>query len=98
MYALIGKFTATGGDQDALGEQLLKAAAGMENATGCLQYLVYLDDADGVWVSEIWRSKEDHAASLQLPGTSELIAETRPLIAAIESFPLQLLGGHGPEE
>jgi quinol monooxygenase YgiN len=98
MYALIGKFTATEGKQTALGDQLLKAAAGMENAPGCLQYLVYLDEADGVWVSELWRSKEDHDASLNLPGTPELIAETRPLIAAIESFPLRLLGGHGPKE
>lgn len=96
MYALIGKFTATAGNQAALGEQLLNAAAAMERAPGCLQYLVYQDDADSVWVSELWVTQEDHDASLQLPGIPELIAETRPLIAGMESFPIRLVGGYGP--
>jgi quinol monooxygenase YgiN len=96
MYALIGKFTATAGNQAALAKQLLSAAAAMENVPGCLQYLVYQDDTNGVWVSELWTTKEDHDASLQLPGIPELIAQTRPLIAGTESFPIRLVGGHGP--
>ncbi len=54
MYALIGKFTAVSGRRAALCEQFLKAAAGMKHAPGCLEYLVYLDDTDGIWVFELW--------------------------------------------
>jgi quinol monooxygenase YgiN len=95
MYALIGKFTATAGNQSALGERLLSAAQKMESAPGCLQYLVYLDDADGVWISEIWQSQADHDASLDLPGVREFIRETMPLIGGMDQFPLELLGGLG---
>ena len=95
MYALIGKFTATAGNQDALGERLLAAARQMQSVPGCLQYLIYLDDIDGVWVSEIWESRADHDASLDLPGVREFIRGTMPLIGSIEQFPLVLLGGHG---
>ena len=96
MYALIGKFTATGGNQAALGDRLQEAARQMADAPGCLQYLVYLDDSDGVWVSEIWRSQEDHDVSLDLPGVRDFIRATMPLIGGMEHFPLTLLGGHGP--
>jgi quinol monooxygenase YgiN len=94
LYALIGKFAATDGNQAALGDRLLEAAREMTNAPGCLQYLVYLDDADGVWVSEIRQSQVDHDASLDLPGVREFIRATMPLIAGMEHFPLTLLGGH----
>jgi hypothetical protein len=54
-------------------------------------------DPDGVWVTEIWDTADDHAASLKLPATRELIAETMPLIGAIPDRPVQLFarGGKG---
>ena len=54
-------------------------------------------DPDGVWVTEIWDSPEDHAASLKLPTTRQLIAETMPLIGAMPERAAQLfaLGGKG---
>jgi quinol monooxygenase YgiN len=96
MYAYIGKFTATPGNQRALADRLLIAAKKMENAAGCLQYLIYTGDNESVWVSEIWRTKDDHDASLEIPGVREFIRETMPLIANMDSNQLTPVGGHGP--
>jgi quinol monooxygenase YgiN len=96
MYAYIGKFTATPGNQQALTDRLLIAAEMMENAAGCLQYYIYTGD-ESVWVSEIWRTKADHDASLEIPGVRDFIRETKPLIAQMDSNQLTPVGGHGPE-
>ena len=55
-------------------------------------------DPNGVWVTEIWDSPEDHAASLTRPEARALIAEFMPLIAALpeRAEKLTLLGGKGP--
>jgi len=51
-------------------------------AAGCLSYVVSecTDDADRIWVSEVWASAEHHAASLQLPETRAAIATVMPLL------------------
>ncbi len=40
---------------------------------GCLSYVVARDpkDPDAIWITEVWDSKESHAASLQLPAVRE---------------------------
>ena len=98
MYAYIGKFTATPGNQHALADRLLTAANRMTDVEGCLQYLIYTGDDESVWVSEIWRTKNDHDNSLNLPGVREFIRETMPLIAVMDSNQLTPIGGHGPAE
>ena len=95
-YALLGKFTATPGNQQALAERLLEAAARMKEAPGCLQYFIYRGEGEDVWVSELWARQEDHDNSLDLPGVRDFIRETMPLIAGMESVPVEPLGGHGP--
>ena len=95
MYGLIGKMTATPGQRDALAAILLEGTSAMP---GCLSYVIATDpaDADALWITEAWDSKESHAASLQLPGVQAAIARGRPLIAGfgnrVETVPL---GGHG---
>jgi quinol monooxygenase YgiN len=96
MYAYIGKFTATPGNQQALADRLLIAAERMKEAPGCLQYFIYTGDNESVWVSEIWRTKKDYDASLEIPGVREFIRKTMPLIAAMDSNQLTPIGGHGP--
>jgi len=98
MYAYIGKFTATPGNQQALADRLLIAAERMTDVEGCLQYFIYTGDDESVWVSEIWRTKDDHDASLEIPGVREFIRETMPLIAQMDSNQLTPIGGHGPTE
>jgi quinol monooxygenase YgiN len=97
MYAYIGKFTATPGNQHALADRLLTVADRMSDVDGCLQYLIYTGDNESVWVSELWRTKDDHDASLEIPGVRDFIRETMPLIATMDSNQLTPIGGYGPK-
>ena len=66
MYGLIGKMTATPGNRDALAAALLE---GLNDMPGCLSYIVAEDpeDADALWITEVWDSPDSHQASLALP-------------------------------
>lgn len=95
MYGLIGKMLAVPGQRDALIAALLTGTGAMP---GCLSYVIAKDttDADALWITEVWASREDHAASLRLPAVQEAIAVGRPLIAGFgERFETEPVGGHG---
>lgn len=95
MYGLIGKMKAAPGQRDALIEILL---AGTGEMPGCLSYVVAKDseDADAIWITEVWDSRESHAASLSLPAVQEAIAKGRPMIAGFgERFETEPVGGFG---
>lgn len=97
-YGLCGKITATPGNGEALAAHLLDAAAGLQDVGGCRLYVVCRDpeDADAVWVMEVWESAEAHGRSLQLPAVQELIARARPIIAGMgQRFELAPIGGKG---
>ena len=99
-FALAGSFRAHDGQGDALAALLLRAAEQLGANPDCELYVVSRspDDPSAVWVSEVWTSREAHAASLDDPGTRELIAEARPLIADLgERVELAPLGGKGLE-
>jgi quinol monooxygenase YgiN len=95
VYGLIGKLTAVPGARDRLAALLLEGTGAMP---GCLSYVVASDPAepDALWITEVWDSRESHAASLKLPAVQAAIAQGRPLIAGfsdrVETLPL---GGHG---
>ncbi len=84
MHGLIGKMRATPGQRDALIEILLE---GTEAMPGCLSYVVAKDpaDADAIWITEVWDSRESHRASLRLPQVQAAIARARPIIAGFDS-------------
>ena len=84
MHGLIGKMRAVSGQRDALIAILLERTNAMP---GCLSYVVAMDaaDADAIWITEIWDSRDSHRASLRLPRVREAIALARPLIAGFES-------------
>ena len=69
-YGCYVKFTARPGQRDALVEQLLRAAAGVSTVAGCEVYLINTSptEPENVWVTEVWRNQEAHAASLTLEG------------------------------
>ena len=95
MYGLIGKMTAAPGKRDALIAILLEGTAAMP---GCLSYIVAKDgtDADAVWITEVWDTKESHDASLSLPYVKDTITRGRPLIAGFgERIVTTPVGGHG---
>ena len=84
MYGLIGKMLATPGQRDALVALMLEGTADMP---GCLSYVIAKDatDANAIWITEVWDSKESHDASLTLPAVRAIIARARPLIAGFEA-------------
>ena len=84
MHGLIGKMRTTAGQRDAVIAILLEGTSGMP---GCLSYVVARDpaDADAIWITEVWDSRDSHRASLQLPQVRAAIARARPLIAGFES-------------
>ncbi len=97
-YGLFGKFIAQPGQRDALATVLLEAAALLQDAPGCEQYIVSVSESelDAVWVSEVWSGREAHAASLTREDVRELIGRGRPLIAGVgERFEVTPLGGKG---
>jgi quinol monooxygenase YgiN len=95
MYGIIGKMITVTGQRDALIEILL---AGTEAMPGCLSYVISKDpeDANAIWITEVWDSRESHAASLQLPSVRDAIAKGRPLIAGfsdrVETVPVGGIG------
>jgi quinol monooxygenase YgiN len=95
MYGLIGKMVAVPGQRDALIAILLEGTGEMP---GCLSYVVARDpnEADAIWITEVWDSQESHDASLKLPAVREAIGRGRPLIAKFEqSFVTTPVGGYG---
>ena len=95
MYGLIGKMRTQPGQRDAL---IAILVGGTGSMPGCLSYIVAKDpsDADGIWITEVWDSKESHKASLALPAVKEAIAKGRPLIAGFDQqIPTEPVGGVG---
>lgn len=79
-YGLIGQIKALPGKRDDL---MAVLSEGSENIPGNVAYIVGADvaDADSIWITELWMTKEDHAASLKLPVVQEAIRYGRPLMA-----------------
>jgi quinol monooxygenase YgiN len=80
IYGLIGQLTAAPGKRAELVAILLEASQAME---GNLLYLVAEDlaDPDLIWITEVWRTRTDHANSLKPAAVQAAIARARPLIA-----------------
>jgi quinol monooxygenase YgiN len=98
-FGLIGKITAHPGKGDALAEVLLDAARQMQDSVpGCESYVIARapDDPDAIWVTEVWESRDAHAASLTYDSVKAVIERGRPLIAGfsqrIETVPVGGLG------
>ena len=97
MYGLIGRMRAVPGERDALAA-ILAAGTSAEPMPGCHSYVVANDptDPDALWITEVWDSRESHAASLRLPAVQAAIAAGRPLIAGFaERFETEPVAGVG---
>lgn len=98
-YGLHGCLTAKAGEAIALSRILLQAAKLMEKTKGCELYMVSVDkdDPNAIWVTEIWKSKTDHDASLKQEAVRDLIAKAMPLLddAPQKGQELNILGGLG---
>ena len=100
-FGLYGKITAHPGEGDALAECLLEAAELLRDVADCELYVVSRspNEADTVWVTEVWSGQAAHAASLASESVEALIRRALPLIAGaperIETVPV---GGKGLED
>ena len=95
MYGLIGRIKAVAGKRGELASVLVQEDGAMP---GCLSYVVAEDpnDADALWVTEVWVDQAAHRASLQLPAVQAAIAKGRPLIAGCDNrVETNVLGGIG---
>jgi len=95
MYGLIGRMLAVEGRREELLAVLLEGNAAMP---GCRSYVIARDPGsdDGIWISEVWDSQEQHQASLHLPHVQATIAKARPMIAGFaERFETEPKGGIG---
>ena len=79
-YGLIGQMLAKPGWRDTLVSILREGTGAMP---GCMSYIVALDadNADAIWITEVWTGKAAHAASLNLPAVRAAIQKARPIIA-----------------
>ncbi|MEU9517871.1 antibiotic biosynthesis monooxygenase family protein [Streptomyces sp. NPDC048224] len=80
-YGCIASMRTRPGFRDEVVALLLSAADGLREA-GCALYLVGLSDDDEttIWVTEVWRSREHHDASLNLPEAKDAIGRAMPML------------------
>jgi len=94
MYGLIVKMTAAPGRRDDLIALLLESAALLP---GCLSYVVAMDptDANAIWITEVWDSRQSQQASLALPAVKKAIEKGKAMIASCgEPVVTEPVGGH----
>jgi len=97
-YGCYVKFTAQPGQRDALVQHLLNAAAFVEKTAGCQLYIINTSptEPESVWVTEVWRSQQEHDASLTIEGAQAAIKQVLPLLAGSpEKIDLLPVGGKG---
>ena len=95
MFGMIGKMTTAPGKRADVISLLLQA---VQQMPGCLSYVVAQDAADenGIWITEVWDSKESHDASLDLPEVRKAIAAARPMIIGLSNDVITTpVGGYG---
>ncbi len=81
IFGIIGEMKAVPGRRGELAAILL---AGTSNMPGNLLYVIAEDltNPDAIWITEVWRTRTDHANSLKLASVQAAIAQGRPLIAS----------------
>lgn len=80
MYGIVGQMKTVEGKRGEVIETLLE---GTQDMPGNIAYLIAEDlgDPDSIWITEVWESKDAHAASLQLPAVQQAIGKAREHIA-----------------
>lgn len=97
-YGLHNRLAAQPGQRDALAQLLLDGTRIVAALPGCELYVVSIDekDANAIYVTEIWKTREDHEASLKMPEIRAVIEKGRPMVAGFsEQTHMVTLGGHG---
>lgn len=95
-FAKFGKLTAHPGKREELAMMMLEGDI-LNDMEGCISYIIHAaeDHPDDLWITELWESKEAHAASLKNEKVLELIGRCRYLIAGGSAINVRPLGGKG---
>ena len=96
-YGLSVKIGVKPGQRDAVVAILIRDVESAREA-GCDLYLVGTSsaDADTVFVTEVWASREAHRASLTLPSVQQAIAEAMPMLTGeFHQTEFDVVGGLG---
>lgn len=97
MYGRHGRMGTKPGRRDTVVSVLLRDVDQLADA-GCFLYVVHTDpdDANAVWVTEVWRSAQDHQAFLELPSVKMAIVEAMPMLSGeFSSAEFHTIGGLG---
>jgi len=96
-FAMFGKLTAHPGKRDELAKMMLASQETLSGMEGCIYYILHEseEDLDLLWITELWESREAHAASLQNEHVRELIGRCMPLIAEAGGIKVKPIGGVG---
>ncbi|AZM74549.1 antibiotic biosynthesis monooxygenase [Streptomyces sp. KPB2] len=80
-YGCIASMKTRPGCREEVVSLLLSGADGLRSA-GCDLYLVGRSDDDEttIWVTEVWRTREHHDASLELPEAKDAIGRAMPML------------------
>ena len=79
--------------RDELVDILRKGTASMP---GCQSYVIAYDsnNPNAIWITEVWDTKESHAASLNLPDVQSAISQGQTMIlgfgSRVETSPIHL--------
>lgn len=96
-YGYIGSMKTIPGHRGDVVSILLSDVDSLKEA-GCDLYIVSVSDSDDdtIWVSEVWRTKEHHDASLELPETKAAISKAMPMLTGeFTGQELTVVGGLG---
>ncbi len=97
-YCLFTKFFVSENNREEMVDILLNASRSMEKLEECEVYVVSVSDeeANVVYVYEVWSNETSHKASLNLAVTQTLIQKAKPLLENVERVnTLQTKGGKG---
>ncbi len=96
------KMVARPGQAEILLERMLAVAESVREAPGCLLYVINrtVEDADTLWVTELWRSQEDADQALKSEGAQQAMPAVLELLdpSRLERIDMVPVGGHGYAE
>jgi len=99
MHVLLNRLTAKPGQRALVVDNLLESGTLFDGNPACLMYLVAeaSEDADDIWVIDVWTSEEEHAEALRDPVLQPYISRTTPLLEGMpEQTHVEPRGGKGP--
>ena len=85
MFGQINKITTAPGKRDEVARPVLN---GSDQMPGCHSYIVAkdADDADTIWVTEVWDSTEMEKASMDIPDVKASVEKAMPMITGFETI------------